>query len=314
MLVLQGLSLKSSNRLTPSLEGVVYINLFIGNNRNVICLVLYFLRGWEWLIYMYNRIARLWRQKEPQGQSGADLEKLLAKIDWNRMPRHVAIIMDGNGRWANSRGMPRFYGHKAGVESLRDIVRACSEFNIQFLTVYAFSTENWKRPQNEVNVLMDLLVEYLYKEIDELCQEGVKLNPIGKLDELPPGVIEALRMAVERSKFNKGLVLNLALNYGGRTEIIEAVRAIALKVNSGSLSIDQIDVNTVSQHLYTSGQPDPDLLIRPSGDFRVSNFLLWQLAYTEFWHTTVLWPDFRRIHLINAIVEYQGRERRFGGL
>ncbi|MDD2553328.1 MAG: isoprenyl transferase [Desulfotomaculaceae bacterium] len=263
---------------------------------------------------MYNRIARLWRQKEPKGQRGADLEKLLAKIDRNRMPRHIAIIMDGNGRWAKNHGLPRFFGHKAGVESLRDIVKTCSEFNIKILTVYAFSTENWKRPQEEVNVLMDLLVEYLYKEIDELCQKGVKVNPIGKLEDLPPDVIEALDMAVERSRLNKDLVLNLALNYGGRTEIVEAVRTIALKVNNGSVSIDQIDDNTISQYLYTSGQPDPDLLIRPSGDFRISNFLLWQLAYTEFWHTTVLWPDFRRIHLISAIVEYQSRERRFGGL
>lgn len=263
---------------------------------------------------MYNRIARLWRQKDPKGKNEADLEKLLAKINWNRMPRHIAIIMDGNGRWANSRGLPRFFGHKAGVESLRDIVRACSGYKIQILTVYAFSTENWKRPQEEINVLMDLLVEYLYKEIDELCRKGVKINPIGKLADLPPVVIKALNMAVERSKTNKGTVLNLALNYGGRTEIVEAVRAIALKVNSGDLSVDQIDGNTISQYLYTSGQPDPDLLIRPSGDFRVSNFLLWQLAYTEFWHTTVLWPDFRRTHLISAIVEYQSRERRFGGL
>lgn len=263
---------------------------------------------------MYNRIARLWRQKEPKGQGGADLEELLTKIDRDRMPRHIAIIMDGNGRWAKRRGLPRFFGHKAGVESLRDIVRACSEFNIQVLTVYAFSTENWKRPQEEVNVLMDLLVEYLYKEIDELCREGVKVNPIGKLEELPPKAVEALRMAVERSRTNKGLVLNLALNYGGRSEIVEAVRAIASSVDKGDLAVDQIDGNTISRYLYTSGQPDPDLLIRPSGDFRISNFLLWQLAYTEFWHTSVLWPDFRRVHLFSAIVDFQSRERRFGGL
>lgn len=263
---------------------------------------------------MYNKIARLWRQKESKEQDRADLEKLLAKMDRNRIPRHIAIIMDGNGRWANSRGLPRFFGHKAGVESLRDIVRACTEFNIQVLTVYAFSTENWKRPQEEVNVLMDLLVEYLYKEIEELCREGVKVNPIGKLEELPAGVIEALRMAVKRSGMNKGLILNLALNYGGRTEIVEAVRNIASNVKNGSLCPDQIDSNTISDYLYTSGQPDPDLLIRPSGDFRISNFLLWQLAYTEFWHTPVLWPDFRREHLISAIVAFQSRERRFGGL
>lgn len=263
---------------------------------------------------MIRRIARLWRQKETKEQDRADLETLLQKLDRTRIPRHIAIIMDGNGRWANSRGLPRYFGHKAGVESLRDIVRACSELKINVLTVYAFSTENWKRPQEEISILMDLLVEYLHKEIDELCDEGVRVNPIGKLEELPESAIKALKMAVERSRENEGLILNLALNYGGRTEIIEAVRAIAAKVKAGDLSVEQIDSNIISEHLYTSGQPDPDLLIRPSGDFRISNFLLWQLAYTEFWHTPVMWPDFRRIHLVNAIIDYQGRDRRFGGL
>jgi undecaprenyl diphosphate synthase len=182
------------------------------------------------------------------------------------------------------------------------------------LTVYAFSTENWKRPQEEISILMDLLVEYLHKEIDELCDEGVRVNPIGKLEELPASAIEALQMAIKRSNKNDGLILNLALNYGGRTEIIEAVRTIATKVKAGDLSVEKIDSKIISEHLYTSGQPDPDLLIRPSGDFRISNFLLWQLAYTEFWHTPVMWPDFRRIHLVTAILDYQGRDRRFGGL
>lgn len=297
-------------------EGVVCITSFMGNNTVYPgpALFVTFCETGSGKCIMFNRIARLWHQKEPKGHDGADLGELLARVDWDRMPRHIAIIMDGNGRWANGRGLPRFYGHKAGVESLRDIVRACSEYNIQVLTVYAFSTENWKRPAEEINVLMDLLVEYLYKEIDELCQKGVKINPIGKIGDLPADVIGALDMAVGRSKANSGPVLNLALNYGGRTEIVEAVRTIALQVNKGELSVDQIDANTMSQYLYTSGQPDPDLLIRPSGDYRISNFLLWQLAYTEFWHTTVLWPDFRRVHLVRAIVEYQSRERRFGGL
>jgi undecaprenyl diphosphate synthase len=263
---------------------------------------------------MIRIIARLWRQKETKEQDKADLETLLQKIDLTRIPKHIAIIMDGNGRWANSRGLPRYFGHKAGVESLRDIVRACSELKINVLTVYAFSTENWKRPQEEISILMDLLVEYLHKEIDELCDEGVRVNPIGKLEELPASAIEALQMAMERSNKNEGLILNLALNYGGRTEIIEAVRTIATKVKAGDLSVEQIDSKIISEHLYTSGQPDPDLLIRPSGDFRISNFLLWQLAYTEFWHTPVMWPDFRRIHLVTAILDYQGRDRRFGGL
>lgn len=263
---------------------------------------------------MLNKIVDFWRRKQSKEHSGAEVEKLLKKIDKNRLPRHIAIIMDGNGRWALRRGLPRFFGHRAGVESLRDIVKICSELKIQVLTVYAFSTENWKRPQEEVNVLMDLLVEYLNKEIRELCQNGVRVNPIGRLDELPRSALDALRMSMEQSFENKGLTLNLALNYGGRTEIVDAMRAIASDVAAGSLKVDQIDDKVISERLYTAGQPDPDLLIRPSGDFRVSNFLLWQLAYTEFWLTSVMWPDFRRVHLLRALIDFQRRERRFGGL
>lgn len=263
---------------------------------------------------MLDRIVGFWRKKESKEHAGAEVRRLLQKIDLNRLPVHVAIIMDGNGRWAMQRGLPRAFGHRAGVESLRDIVKACSELRIKVLTVYAFSTENWKRPQEEVNVLMDLLVEYLNNEIEELCKNGVRINPIGRLKDLPGSALEALRMATERSRNNQGLVLNVALNYGGRAEIVDAVRTIASEVKNGALSIEQIDSNIISKHLYTAGQPEPDLLIRPSGDFRISNFLLWQLAYTEFWLTPVLWPDFRRVHLLKAIVEYQRRERRFGGL
>ncbi len=263
---------------------------------------------------MFNRIAGFWRQRESKENNGTEIDKLIKKIDYSRLPGHVAIIMDGNGRWANRRGLPRVFGHRAGVESLRDIVKACSELKIKVLTVYAFSTENWKRPQEEVNVLMDLLVEYLNNEIEELCKNGVRINPIGRLQDLPVSSLEALSMAAERSRTSQGLVLNIAFNYGGRTEITDAVRAIAAKVKEGTYNIEQIDDNLISNHLYTAGQPDPDLLIRPSGDFRISNFLLWQLAYTEFWLTNVLWPDFRRVHLLEAIVEYQRRERRFGGL
>ncbi len=244
----------------------------------------------------------------------AIVQKLIDKIDWDRLPGHIAIIMDGNGRWATERGLPRAFGHRAGMDSLKDIVRICGELKISYLTVYAFSTENWKRPVEEINVLMDLLVEYLEREIDELCQTGVRLNPIGRLEELPRRAQDALRAAVERTRANKGLFLNIALNYGGRVEIIDMVQSIAANVKKGGFTVDQIDEKLVSSHLYTTGQPDPDLLIRPSGDFRISNFLLWQLAYTEFWFTNILWPDFRRVHLLKALVDYQRRERRFGGL
>lgn len=261
---------------------------------------------------MIKKIIGLLRRKETGEKD--EVTKLLKKIDRKKLPRHIAIIMDGNGRWANQRGLPRSFGHRAGVESLRDIVKVCSELKVQVLTVYAFSTENWKRPQEEVNVLMDLLVEYLDKEIDELCRNGVRVNPIGRLEELPPSACSALKMAVEKSSNNGGLVLNLALNYGGRAEIVDSVKYISEKVKNGSLTPDTIDEKIFSEHLYTVGQPDPDLLIRPSGDFRISNFLLWQLAYTEFWFTTVMWPDFRRVHLLRALLDFQLRERRFGGL
>lgn len=261
---------------------------------------------------MIKKITGLLRKKET-GEINEVLE-LLKVIDSEKLPRHVAIIMDGNGRWANQRGLPRSLGHRAGVESLRDIVRACSEIKIQVLTVYAFSTENWKRPQDEVNVLMDLLVEYLEKEINELCANGVAVNPVGRLEELPLSARNALKMAVEKSKTNSGLILNLALNYGGRAEILDAVRSIVEKVANNRLAVNNIDDKIFSENLYTAGQPDPDLLIRPSGDYRISNFLLWQLAYTEFWFTPVMWPDFRKVHLLRALADFQLRERRFGGL
>jgi undecaprenyl diphosphate synthase len=263
---------------------------------------------------MFNQIVRFWRRKDTEGCAEADVNKLIKKIDKNKLPGHIAIIMDGNGRWALRRGLTRSFGHRVGVESLRDIVRLCSDLGIGILTLYAFSTENWKRPQEEINILMDLLVEYFYKEIDELCQNGVRVHPIGRLAELPASARKAIDMAVQRTRENKGLTMNLALNYGGRNEIVDAVRAIAAKIANDRLSIEQIGEKVISDHLYTAGQPDPDLLIRPSGDLRISNFLLWQLAYTEFWFSSVMWPDFRRIHILQALVDYQQRERRFGGL
>lgn len=260
-----------------------------------------------------NLVRNLWGSglRQPASQ---DEEKLLAQLDLTRLPCHVAIIMDGNGRWAQRRGLPRTFGHRAGVESLRQTVQLCAELGIQYFTVYAFSTENWKRPKDEVDVLMNLLVEYLHKEIQELCRNNVRIHSIGRIQELPAHAREALAMARSRTRDNQGLVLNLALNYGGRTELVDAVRAIARKIAAGNLSPEHINESTIAAHLYTSGQPDPDLLIRPSGDCRVSNFLLWQLSYTEFWLTNVMWPDFRRVHLLQALVDFQRRERRFGGL
>ncbi|OPX86214.1 MAG: Isoprenyl transferase [Pelotomaculum sp. PtaB.Bin104] len=267
---------------------------------------------WRGHNQMFKKIIDFWHKKmADQNTAGQDLLNL---VDRQKMPGHIAIIMDGNGRWAQRRGLPRAAGHRAGVESLREVIKLCCELNIQVLTVYAFSTENWKRPQDEVNILMGLLVEYINKEINELHQNGVRINPIGRVGDLPRPAVEALIKAVKLTRENKTLILNVALNYGGRTEIIDAVRAIAADVKVGSLKPGQIDTDIVSSYLYTAGQPDPDLLIRPSADFRISNFLLWQLAYTEFWFTSTLWPDFRRSHLLQALVDFQRRERRFGGL
>lgn len=262
---------------------------------------------------MIKKIFDFFRRKKKSEQA-PEAQELLKVIDLQKLPRHIAIIMDGNGRWAQRRGMPRAAGHRAGTESLRDVIKLCCELKIQVLTVYAFSTENWKRPKDEVNILMGLLVEYINKEKNELHQNGVRINPIGRLEELPRPAREALIKAVELTRENKNLILNVSLNYGGRTEIIDAIRAISADVEAGSLKAGQIDANLVSKHLYTAGQPDPDLLIRPSADFRISNFLLWQLAYTEFWFTSTLWPDFQRVHLLQALVDFQRRERRFGGL
>ncbi|MDA8096475.1 MAG: isoprenyl transferase [Desulforudis sp.] len=235
------------------------------------------------------------------------------QIDKSRLPVHVAIIMDGNGRWAKQRGVPKVMGHRAGAESLRDVVRYCAETGILILTAYAFSTENWKRPQDEVSNLMGLLVEYLSKEIQELNDNGVRIKSIGQVDGLPSDAYEALMAAEDKTKENKRLTLNLALNYGGRLEILEAVRKLAHEAHEGRLDPASIDESLFASALYTAGIPDPDLLIRPAGEFRLSNFLLWQIAYTELWITPVLWPDFRRSHLEQAIVDYQCRERRFGG-
>ncbi len=230
------------------------------------------------------------------------------------MPKHIAIIMDGNGRWANKRGLPRIAGHRVGMESLERVVECFDELDIHYLTVYAFSTENWKRPAEEVNALMDLMVEFIDKKIDYLDRKGVRVNPIGLVDKIKGETFERIMYAKERTRDNDHLIFNVALNYGGRQEIVQGIQTICQRVLAGELNVDEIDEEVVSQVLYTAGQPDPDLLIRPSGEQRVSNFLLWQIAYCEFWTTDVLWPDFRKEDLWRAIYDFQNRQRRFGGL
>lgn len=236
-------------------------------------------------------------------------EKVLAK---GVLPQHIAIIMDGNGRWARQRGLPRIAGHNEGINSVREVTRECGSLGIKVLTLYTFSIENWSRPANEVSDLMMLLMHTIRNEIDELDRNNVRLNLIGRLQDLPPEPLNDLQQGVERTQKNTGLVLNLALSYGSRTEILDATRNIARAVLNGKLKIDEIDENLFSQYLYTKDLPDPDLLIRTSGEQRVSNFLLWQLAYTEIYVTPVYWPDFRTRELLEAIFDYQKRERRFG--
>jgi undecaprenyl diphosphate synthase len=230
------------------------------------------------------------------------------------IPTHVAIIMDGNGRWAKQRHLPRVEGHRVGVESVRATVRTCGELGIKYLTLYAFSVENWNRPQDEVDTLMKYLARFLKSEIAELNKNNVRLEVIGQVYRLPEFVKEQLARTQAALAKNTGLTLILALSYGGRTEIVEATRAIAEKVKSGALEPAEITEQVISQHLYTRHVPDPDLLIRTSGEMRVSNFLLWQISYSEFVVTPTLWPDFRRAQLIEALEEYARRHRRFGGV
>jgi undecaprenyl diphosphate synthase len=230
------------------------------------------------------------------------------------LPVHVAVIMDGNGRWAKQRGLPRVEGHRNGVESVRSIVRNCGEIGIKYLTLYAFSVENWSRPKDEVDTLMKYLARFLKAEIGELNRNNVRLEVIGQIYRLPEFVQEQLRKTQAALAKNNGLTLILALSYGGRTEIIEAVRTIAEKVKAGQLEPGEINDQVITQHLYTRHYPDPDLLIRTSGEMRISNFLLWQISYTELVVTPTLWPDFRKPQLYEALEEYTRRHRRFGAL
>lgn len=233
-------------------------------------------------------------------------------LDENRIPKHIAIIMDGNGRWAKERKLPRTIGHRYGVETIREIVRECNALNVKYLTLYAFSTENWKRSTDEVSALMKLLVEFLRSEFDELNENNVVINHIGDISKLPKICQDELKSAYDKTKNNTGLTLNLALNYGGRDEIIRAVKNIVQEVQSKHLLVEDINESLISRSLYTSGMPDPDLIIRPSGEYRLSNFLLWQCAYSEFWYSDIKWPDFKREDLKKAIYDYQNRDRRFG--
>lgn len=235
-------------------------------------------------------------------------------LDMSNIPKHIAIIMDGNGRWAKQRNLPRYLGHKAGVETIRNIVKESNRLGVKYLTLYAFSTENWKRPLEEVNALMKLLVDYLKNEIEELNKNGVIVNHIGDISRLPEICQVELKKAYDYTKDNKGLMLNLAINYGGRDELINAIRNIADDVLRGDITSGDITENLISKYLYTSSMPDPDLIIRPSGEFRISNFLLWQCAYSEFWYSNINWPDFTVNNLHDAIFDYQRRDRRYGGI
>ena len=230
------------------------------------------------------------------------------------IPKHIAIIMDGNGRWAKRRGMPRTMGHKAGAERLRDIVREADSLGVGAITAYAFSTENWKRPETEVQLLMLLIEQYLGSELDEFMEKNVRVRFIGERTQLPEAVLKSMVRAEERTGGNTGLVLNLAINYGGRAEIMHSIRTLAERVERGECRASELTEADFEAGLNTAGLPDPELLIRPGGDFRVSNFLLWQIAYSEIYLTDVYWPDFTPEHLRCAIAAYQQRERRFGGL
>jgi undecaprenyl diphosphate synthase len=236
------------------------------------------------------------------------------RLQADNIPQHVAIIMDGNGRWAKSRGLPRAAGHRAGMSAVKRATIAAAEIGIQVLTLYAFSTENWKRPQEEVDFLMSLPQEFLEKELDELNANNVQLRMMGWKEGLPAHTLSAIETAIERTKNNTGLILNFALNYGSRHEIVSAIRQIAQEIGQGQVNAADIDDDMVSNRLLTSGLPDPDLMIRTSGEIRISNFMLWQIAYSELWFTDIYWPEFTKEHLLQAISEYQRRARRYGGL
>ena len=242
--------------------------------------------------------------------TGGAEEALARQIEMDRLPRHVAIIMDGNGRWAGQRHLPRVEGHRAGIDSVRDVVETSARLGLDVLTLYAFSVENWKRPATEISTLMMLLKRYLRLELSTLLRNNIRFRVIGRTDALAPDVMEELLAAERKTATNTGMLFNIALNYGGRTEIVDAAR----RAMASGLEPQDLDEDRFASFLYTAGQPDPDLLIRTSGEMRVSNFLLWQIAYAEIWVTDTLWPDFRCRHLLEGVLAYQKRDRRFGGI
>src|SRR4051794_37425234 len=247
-------------------------------------------------------------------EAGSIEETLVEKIDLTRLPRHIAVIMDGNGRWAKSRNLPRVEGHRSGIASVREIVETAARMELKVITLYAFSVENWKRPRLEVATLMMLLKEYLRKELATLMENNIRFTPIGRIEGLDPSVQRELRYAQEKTAANGGLLFQIALNYGGRAEIVDTVISILSTLREREMSDAVIDEDFFAAHLYTANINDPDLLIRTSGELRVSNFLLWQIAYAEIHVTKVLWPDFRKRHLYEAIIDFQSRERRYGGV
>lgn len=240
--------------------------------------------------------------------------KEILNEELTNIPKHIAIIMDGNGRWAKKKGLPRIAGHKEGMNNVTKTVRAANKYGVEILTMYAFSTENWKRPQSEVDFIMRLPKQFLHVYLPEMIENNVQIRTIGEFEALPTHTKEAVQYAVDQTKDNDGLILNLALNYGSRYELLRAMKEIMHEVESSSLAIDDVDEDTLSSYLYTKNMGDPDLLIRTSGEKRVSNFLLWQIAYSEFWFTDILWPDFDEGVFVQALQEYQRRKRRFGGV
>jgi undecaprenyl diphosphate synthase len=240
--------------------------------------------------------------------------ELLDKIDLRQLPEHLAVIMDGNGRWAQRRHLPRIAGHRTGVKTAREIIETCARLKLPCLTLYAFSLENWRRPQTEVDFLMRLLREYLKRELPSIHKNNIRLLIIGRSEQLPEAVRKDIQSAMSVTAKNTGMKLVVALNYGGRAELVDAFNTILQQVRSNGMAAFEADEQTISEHLYTAGLPDPDLLIRTSGEMRVSNFLLWQIAYAEIYVTETLWPDFSRARLLEALVDFQKRERRYGGL
>jgi len=241
-----------------------------------------------------------------------ELSHVAAQLDRSKLPRHVAVIMDGNGRWAKERGKPRIFGHRAGIKSVRAVVEAAAELGLAALTLYAFSSENWRRPKMEVKELMNLLIKFLKRELQEFNANQIRLNTIGRIDDLPAEVQEQLRFTVDQTRSNTGLILTLALNYGGQNEILDAVKKVLYTLEQKQISVEALTPEVFATYLSTAGLPELDLMIRTSGEMRISNFLLWQVAYAELYVTKVLWPDFGKQQFYEALLDYQQRSRRFG--